>query len=222
MNSNTIISLRGGTGAQNIATLAPASTTETAFALVTGGGVATIVVPKGTEVLGSSNPQDPNVNPALLSYQYGRQMPVRGSNAPYYNSASFDSGKPFTVKAYGTVTTAGAYTVLYDLVLGNSATFGSNAPLSVSVASPTISTATTQWYVSAFLQWDSTSEVLNGTYTSLVASTGTATGPGITEVIATPPTAVTLALLKFSCFAKFSNAAAGNTTTCTEFSLEQS
>lgn len=126
---------------------------------------------------------------------------------------SFDSGKPFRIRAQGTTTTNVSTTVAPKLYLGSD----TNVSNDTAVFAPTainVNSATSQWMISADLQWDSVSKKINGQALSRIGSTLGALA-ALTAV-----TANTASTLQFVLSGAFGAGNAANTLTVTEFSIE--
>src|SRR6267378_7992671 len=98
MNANTINGFFGGTGRNQIGLQTLAATTETELKVNQDAGannaIAILTVPQGNEILGVSNPLNPNANASILGLdrgsQFGRGL---GEGAPYFSTTAFDLAK---------------------------------------------------------------------------------------------------------------------------------
>lgn len=204
-----------------------ATTTRTAATLV-NGQVATLPIPLQTDIRGSSAPLDPNVSNTLSVNQFGRAGSYRGQNAPYFNSASFDAGRPFRLRAVGTLNvgaTQTAKTVNIVLYQGTSATLGSDNALYTSTqGSSTIGSSAVgvtagsyNFVTEVCMIWDAVSQKLVTTEAwSCVAGNYIARAVGSTISAITGPS-----LLSFLPAFEFGLANAANNAIFTELALEQ-
>jgi len=215
-NVNTINVIGNGTKRNQIPSYT-ISTTETAFAVTTDTGTnpLTIAVPLQNAILGSSNGNGPNGNAAILVPPFGPGNNIPdGVNAPYFNSSSFDLGRPFNVRLIGTCANgAGGITTVY-IYCGASTVVGTAGNRIASIAIP-IST-TGNFYLTAQVRWDATTAAVSGYYSGQVAN-GTPVGAtALTNAVA----AAAPANLTFVASAVGAAGATG-TIQLAEFSLEQ-
>lgn len=232
MNSDTFGSLSTGYPSTHPFALPAAgftigTTTRTAATLV-NGNVAVLSVPQQTDIRGSQAPMDPNANNAITLDQLGRAGQYRGQNRPYFNSASFDNGRPFRLRLVGTINVGATQTVkTVNIVLyqGTSATLGSDSALYTSTqGSSTIGSSAVgvaaghyNFIVEACLIWDSTSQSLVTTECwSAVAGNYIARAVGSSIASVASPSALT-----FLPAYEFGLANAANNVVFTEFSIEQ-
>jgi len=230
MNANTILAFRSGTGRNQLAAQAVASTTARAATVNTDNGVgatAVLSVPLQSAILGAFNPLSPNENSAILGPAYGRLFGTpRGGQTPYFSSTSFD-GVPFRVRISGTGVAGAnaAQSVLASLTLGTSSVIGSNVLIATSGAAlAAVAGGAFAWTVVAECLWTLGSGA-NGnlasrhsaTITFLPTPTIQVVSDVIQSTVAAP--ALTVAALSFVPFITFGNAAA-STAQFTEFSLE--
>lgn len=227
MNSNTIAAYIGGTKRNQISTQVVSTTTETVFLANTDTGTAPAVlsIPLQTAVVGSGNPMDPNANPAILNglgREYGAPF---GANRPYFNSTSFDSGKPFKLRIQGTFTSGVAANDLkISIYLGSSATIGSDSIVSAALTTGTsgnFGAVSGKFLAEFILTWDSTTGKLDGLIdNALIVPAGVA-GTLIASAVTTEVSAAAASNLQFVASAKWNAANAGNTVNVAEFSLDQ-
>lgn len=222
MNANTIVSLQGGTGRNQILSQTLASTTETLFQVQTDSGTpntAIIAVPYGSGVIGTSAPQDPNANSAITGFDFGRQYGrPNGTNAPWYSTSSFDYARPFKLRIVGTaLSVAGISNSLTLKIYNGTTTGGTDIATSGAIAAATALNITFE--IEATLQWSSAVGSLSGYYSVLynVGGTQTFTAPAHITAIST---AAAISDLQFVASATW-GAANGGTTNVTEFSIEQ-
>lgn len=222
MNADTIVSYQGGTGRNQIGSQTLASTTETEFKVNQDAGannaIAVLTMPQGTEIFGSASPQDPNANAAVLMSGNGRQWGrVPGTNAPYFNSASFDNGRPFIVRVCGLATPASnaGNTLTVKLYLGTSKS-GTNIATTGAVPQATTTTAKS-FIMEAQCIWDSTSQAVTGQFWFQLAGTS-GTTYSTWAALSNAGSSITLANLKFVASAQWGNAA-GGVVAVSEFSI---
>lgn len=226
MNANTILGFGAGTTRNKIPALTVATTTETAFSVTTDTGttVAVLSLPLQTGVVGSSNPQGVNGNPAILGGAFGAQQgPAYAQNRPYFNSDSFN-GLPFRVRLSGKFTSGVATNDLkISLYLGNSATLGSDSVISAALTTGTsgnFGAVSGHFSVSYLLTWDSTTGKVDGVLEDgFISPSGVAT-TAIATTAATQAAAAAASNLQFVATAKWNAANAANTVQVTDFSLE--
>jgi hypothetical protein len=214
-NASSIIGYIGGTGRNQIPTVTVTTAVETNIPIVTDSGVngvAILAIPQQTANVGSSTPLSPNANPAIIGAGAQAYGPIEGSQAPFFNSTSFD-GRAFRIRLTGTATSAAiaSQTLIFNLYIGTSKAgtkiFSTTAFTGVATA------GTYSFIVEATLLWDSVSQNLNNFGLSSIGNTlvGTASG--------TQATAVTLANLQFN--ASFTTAQAASVAIAVrEFTLD--
>ena len=224
MNANTVLGFFGGTGRNQIGSQVLASTTETEFKVNQDAGannaIAVITIPQGNEILGASNPLNPNANAAILGQdrgsQYGRGL---GETAPWYTNTAFDLGKfgaRFRIRLQGFATAVANAANSFTLKVYSGTSKAGTAIGTITGA--TASAASLSFNFNLDLQWDSTQQVVCGMQygqliyngTSLTFNAGTA---------ATPATVASLASLNFCATVTWGNAV-GGTTQCNEFVVE--
>jgi hypothetical protein len=225
VNVNTIAGYINGTKRNQIQTLTLASTVETALPLTTDTGTtsAILAVPQQTAILGSSNGLGPNGNAAILvpPYGVGNNIPD-GVNAPYFNSSSFDLGRPFTIKLIGTGSAAAnaGNTLTIKIYQGTSATLGSNTLFATPMSAiATASAANLRFYLSLTCFWDSTTQILTAQQSGSYLYNGTNTLISATAVTALTGV-TTSSALSFVPSVTWGNAV-GGVISVSEFSLEQ-
>lgn len=222
MNANTIVSLQGGTGRNQILSQTLASTTETLFQVQTDSGTpntAIIAVPYGSGVIGTSAPQDPNANSAITGFDFGREYGrPNGTNAPWYSTSSFDFARPFKLRIFGTATSVTGTGNSLTVKVYNGTTTGGTAIATTGAISAATASAIT-FEVEATLQWSSAIGSLSGFYNVLqnVAGTQTFTSDAHTTNVST---VAAVSGLQFVVSATW-GATAGGTTSITEISIEQ-
>ncbi len=228
-NLNTIAALFGpGTGRGQINTLTLASTVETLFAVGTDTagttGTAILTVPTGdvTHLVGSGSPIEFNRNPAVSSQSYGRKVGVF-TEAPFFSSQTFDSGRPFKIRLAGVATvnkvTSGTVTNSVSISLYNGSSIAATYKVATLAAgvnnTSTTANVTAQFLIEALVQWDSTTAALSGFYLGNLDNTTTG------QTALTNAVAVTTATnLFFSPTATFGHAEGGSVS-ISEFSVEQ-
>lgn len=208
--------------------LTVAGTTRTAFAL-TNGNVAALQVPLQGAIEGSRYPMDPNMSGALTSGGLGNAGGYPQRNRPYFQSGSFDNGRPFRLRAVGTINVGATQTakdVIIALYQGSSATLGSDSVLYTIPAQNTAGLGTSaagvvagayNFIVEVTMIWDSTSQKLSPTEAwSNVCGTYATRAVGSSAITVTTP-----AGLSFVPAVEFGLANAANSAVLTEFSLEQ-
>lgn len=191
---------------------AQAITTGTATALLTPAaglyqGLPSPLFAAGTGLVAVSDPDYQTNNPTAAS--------------PTYTNASLD-GVPFRVRLTCLVTTAGSYTftaklykVPQSVVNAGTAATAANSTLLATSATYTAGSATTaNFTVDFFFLWDSVSQSLNGTFSTL--ANGTFTGAAATS----QATSVPVTDLNFIPFFTFGTAGA-NSVTVKEFLIEK-
>src|SRR5260221_729144 len=110
MNCDTIYALQGSQGAAVLTPgrgiLAARTGLATAETLLTMGAdnatnvTALLNFPGQTDIVGVSNPGDPNAMAATLLDNWGAKVGARGGNRPYFNTGSFD-GRGFRIRVMG-------------------------------------------------------------------------------------------------------------------------
>jgi hypothetical protein len=217
-NFNTIYGYTGASSGRNkVIPLTLASTTETAFSLGTDAGTtspAILTVP-GVGYVGSGSPLEFNLNSAISLASYGRKGSVQ-TEMPYFSAATFDAGRPFVVRAFGTysLNAGSGNTAAVNLYLGTSATLGSDTKIGALTAAGSPST-TGQWYLSTTIQWDITTGAVSGFYSGNVGNTITAG-----HALSNAATAAASTNLQFVLSGVFGNAG-GGTISVAEWSIEQ-
>jgi hypothetical protein len=152
----------------------------------------------------------------------------RGSQAPYFNSSSFE-GVPFRVRASGTITATadGSQSALISLCLGSSGTIGSNVIIGTTGAALVgVAGGTYTWFIAADCIW-SIGVAANGNlasqHSAVISFLPTPTRQVVSNVIQTNATAAAAAAsnLVFTVFCTlgYNNAASG-TFTPQEFAIE--
>lgn len=226
MNINTLNGYIGGTKRNQIPTLTLAAVTETALPLNTDTGTtsALLALPLQNAILGSSNGLGPNGNPAILVPPFGPGNNIPdGVNAPYFNSSSFDSARPFTLKLYGvaTVVTNAANSLQFKIYQGTNTAIGSDTSFMSLTAFAAVTTGNLQFDINVRCQWDSTSQslagIVSGSWFYSVGSAKTIIASAATSVITTLATPSTLSFLPSVTFGN----AAGGTVSVSEWSVEQ-
>jgi hypothetical protein len=203
-NVNTIAGFIGGTGRNQIPVITVTTASETNIPIVTDSGVngvAVLTVPQQGAVVGANTPISPNANPSIIGFGSQAYGPIEGSQAPFYNSGSFD-GRPFRIRLAGSVTsaTAASQTILFTLYLG---TTKAGTALKATTAFAGVAAAGTYpFYLDATVLWDSVSQTVNGYIGSDIGNTLVA------NAAFTQATAVTLANLNFNF--SFTTAQAGS------------
>lgn len=224
-NVNTIQAFIGGTKRNQIPSLVLAATTETALPVNTDAGTtsALLAVPLQTAILGSSNGMGPNGNAAILVPPGGSINSIPdGINAPYFNSSSFDSGRPFTLRLCGigsAVANAGN-TLTIKIYQGTNTAIGSDTAFTTAISAlATATAANLRFDISVRCQWDSTSNTLTGVLSGSTLYNGTAAL--LTTATATVLTSLTTpSTLSFLPSITWGNAV-GGTINVSEWSLEQ-
>lgn len=215
-NVNTITALTNGTKRNQIPSFT-ISTTETAFSLTTDTGTTplTIAVPLQNAILGSSNGIGVNGNASVLVPPGGYINSIPdGVNAPYYNSSSFDLGRPFNIRLIGTCANgAGGITTMY-IYCGASSVVGTTGNRIATAAIP-IST-TGNFYLNVQVRWDATTAAVSGYYSGQVANATPIAVAALTNAVA----AAAPANLTFVASAVGAAGATGSIQLA-EFSLEQ-
>lgn len=235
MNSDSIRVIRSDYASTHPfapAALSLASTTDTTIKFANTTGPAIVSVPLGTEIFGSFTPTDPNQNAAVLGGSMGRPGPGGRSQAPYFNSGSFD-GRPFTVSAsfkFTVVSAAGGASVWTPkLWLGTNSTPGSNSAIlaATGISVPASHTANGSATIQATLIWDSVSQCVNGEAWAIVQAFDTTASGAITSVYTsrtnmTTITAQALSNLSFlTSIVIATTAPTSSSTTLTELAISQ-
>jgi hypothetical protein len=228
MNANTIKAFKGGTGRNEMAALTGDLRTAAVPAAINTNTVGTtaqalLSIPLQTDIIGSSHPRSIDANGALLGPAYGRAYGTPyGSNAPYFNSASFD-GIPFKVRIAGgcTTTTKAGQTLQIILALGSGVLVGANTILAQTTAYACATAGRVAFSLVAELIWDSLTQYVSGRFSSEMAYSIGPTRAVISDVVVTNQAAAAAASnLVFQAYAL-----TGQTDTVTlqfnEFSLEQ-
>lgn len=225
MNINTITGFIGGTKRNQIPSQALAAVTETAISLNTDTGTtsALLALPLQNAILGSTNGLGVNGNPAILVPPFGPGNNIPdGVNSPYFNSSSFDSGRPFTLRLFGTGSAAAnaGNTLTVKIYQGTSATIGSDTAFVTAISAlATASAANLRFDISVRCQWDSTSNTLTGVLSGSTLYNGTAAL--LTTATATVLTSLTApSVLSFLPSITWGNAV-GGTINVSEWSIDQ-
>lgn len=166
-----------------------ATTTRTAATLA-NGAVAVLSVPYGAKAIGSSTPMDPNANQAILLDNRGAGVGPRGANSPFFSTATFDGGRPFKLRACGTVhvgATQTDKTVNVALYRGASATLSSDEAIYTSTQGTStlgssaagVEAGDYNWAMEYTMVWDTASD-------KLVTSAGWSSVAGNYVALATP------------------------------------
>lgn len=225
MNSNTILGYINGTKRGQIPAFTLTSVTETLLPAATDTGTAPafLAVPQQNAILGATNGLGPNGNASILVQPFGvvNNTPD-GNNAPYYNSGSFDLGRPFVLKLIGTaVSVAGASNALtVKIYNGTSATLGSNTIFTTPITALAAVTAVNlRFYVSVTCFWDAVSQTLTGNISGQTVDAGTS------ALIAAATTSTITGLTSPAALSFVPSitwgAANGGTVNISEWSLEQ-
>jgi len=224
MNSNTIAGFSSGTKRNQIPTLTLAAVTETALPVNTDTGTtsALLAVPLQTAIVGSNTSLSINSNPAIITKGLQFYGAPDGSTAPYFNSSSFDSARPFTLQLGGvaTVVTGAGNSLQFKIYQGTSATIGSDTIFATVGAFTAATTGNLQFDITVRCQWDSVSQSLTGVLSgSWFYSGGTKNiiTTAVTSVITSLTTPSALSFLPSVTF----GAAAGGTVSVSEWSIEQ-
>jgi hypothetical protein len=231
MNANTILAFRGGTGRNQIAPIVGTAgdiTTATVARVYTDTlgttSVAALAIPTQAAIIGSSNPLSINTNGAILGPAYGRLFGTpRGSQAPYFNTSSFD-GVPFRLRVSGTITSAGVagQTALIQLCLGSSATIGTNVIIaSTGAALACVAAGSLNFGIVAEILWDSVLQKVTGRQSSVISFSAPTTQVQSDVVLANiaTATAANIAALTFTVFATMGQTAV-TSVQVKEFALE--
>jgi hypothetical protein len=228
-NLNTVSALFGpGTGRFQINALTLAATTETLVVMGTDAGTttpATIVVPvgnTGNTLVGSGSPIEFNQSGAVSSQSYGRKVGVF-TEPPYFSATTFDSGRPFLLRAAGVVTvnktTVTTVTNSFSISLYNGAAITATYKIATLAAglsnSSTTANVTGQFYLEALVQWDSTTQTLSGIYDGNLGNT-TTTQTALSNAVAV----TTASKLIFTPTVTFGHAE-GGVATIVEFAVDQ-
>lgn len=189
------------------ATATTTTTSETIF-LLANTQPAVLTIPTGTAIVGSVANDSASGSSSITGYT-SRQQNIQGNNQrPYFTATQFD-GRPFRIRASGYVsgggTTLTSVTAAISLLLGSSATVGSDTK----IAAPTafnIGNNQGNWYLEARCLWDSVSQTLNGTY-----SFNGNNVQNITNTLLTQQTSITIASLNFVLSYTFATSSTANT-----------
>lgn len=150
-----------------------------------------------------------------------RAQCVIAPRADITGPGSLFDGHVFKVRATGIVTTSGTLNSTTQLYWDantntNLTTFTSDVTIATTGA-VSLATATSNFALEAVLQWDSTSQLVYGYYTSVMK--GLLTAPTvITNITANP---ASIALLRFFLVQTWGTANAANAITVNEFVIEQ-
>jgi hypothetical protein len=200
-----------------------ATATETILTVGTDTGTANyfLVAPTGGQIYGATSGLDVNGNQSITDrsqYIYG--LPSGESN-DQFSTSSWD-GRLFKLRVAG-IGNAGAnagQTLQVNLYQGTSATIGSDTKIGTTgTGLAAVAGGAFNFYIEALLQWDATSQILSGSYSSNIAFAATSqfTTP---TVITNVCTSVTAANLSFLATLKLGNAAS-STLTLREFVLDR-
>ena len=212
-----------GTGRNNFPVQTVATVTETIFTVGTDTGTANyfLVAPTGGQIYGATSGLDVNGNSAITDrsqYIYG--LPSSESN-DQFSSSSWD-GRLFKIRLAG-IGNAGAnaaQTLQVNLYQGTSATLGSDKKIGTTgTALAAVAGGAFNFYIEALLQWDATSQILSGSYTSNIAF-GSGSQFTTTTVVPNVVTGVTAANLSFLGTLTLGNAAS-STVQLREFVLDR-
>lgn len=224
-NVNTILCYNNGTKRGQIPTQTLAAITETAISVTTDTGTtpAFLAVPLQNAILGSTNGIGVNGNAAILVPPFGTGNNIPdGVQAPYFNSSSFDAGRPFTLRfiALGTAAANAGNTLTVKIYQGTSATLGSDTLFSTPISAVATATAANlRLFIQIQCYWDSTSQLLTGSLSGNYTYNGTTTL--ITSAALAPITALTSpSALSFLPSITWGNAV-GGTISVSEWSMEQ-
>lgn len=225
-NFDTIALLKGpGTGRGQINALTLTATTETVFVVstdtagTTNAAVLTVPsgVPTGAALVGSGSPMEFNQNSAYSFQSYGRKSMIGvGTEPPYFSSTTFDVGRPFRLRVVGdaTLNAGTGNTVVVSIYQGTSTTTTNDTKIAILTAGGAPSTSF-NFFLEAFVQWDSVSQVLGGAYVGQCGNTFTAQ-----HALTNAASVTQAANLTFVISGTFGNAG-GGTINIAEFSCEQ-
>lgn len=227
MNSNTTISLPGGTGRNQIASQVLATATETEFRVNTDNGtgaIAVITLPQGNEILGSFNPLNTNANAAVLGLdrgsQFGRGL---GEQSPWYSNTAFDlksGGVSFRLRltAFFTAAANVGNTLQIKIYSGTSKA-GTVIAQNTAVATATAASGSFVFEVRG--QWNSTEQVIVGNQNFSFSYNGTQPTNGFSAgaILTNAASVTTLANMAFCATATWGNAV-GGTIQVNEFAME--
>lgn len=223
-NASSIAGVSGsGTIRNTFPVQTVATVTETVLNVNTDTGTTAFfaVVPTGGQVLGAQTGIDVNSNSAITdrsNYLWG--LPSGESN-DQFSSASWD-GRTFKIRVAG-VGNAGAnaaQSVIVNLYQGTSTTVGSDKKMGTTGAAlATVAGGAFNFYIEGTFQWDPTSGILSGSYTSNIAF-GTVSQFTTSTVSPNVVTSVTAAGLSFLATLTLGNAAS-STLTIREFVVDR-
>lgn len=229
-NSDTILSLRGNITAATtplrnvLASQSGLGTTETLFTMGTDAAsnvTAFLPFVGQTDILGRSNPQSINVNPATLLDQYGAKAGERGASAPYFNTGTLNA-LSFTCRVQGAFTSSAASNGLTIKFYVNTKAAGpvtaGAGTLGTVATAASIGNAVSGTYIAECGgMWDSTSNLMQGT-----ESWGAAAGVYVARAVGqSTPFTVTAPLSNYLFFASFKFATgAANVITPLEIAYE--
>jgi hypothetical protein len=224
-NSNTVAgitsqgTLRNQWPVQTVATM-----TETIFTVGTDSGTTQFFLtpPLISTVVGAQPAFSVAGNPAITG-RSGREYGLpNGNSNEGFTTAVLDPGRIFYVRFVGTGN-AGAnagQTLVVSLYQGTSTTLGSDKKIgSTGAAYAAVAGGPFNFYVEAALLWDSTSQILSGSYEANIAF-GTGAQYTTKTVIPNVVTAVTDAKLSFLGTIALGNAAS-STIQLSEFVIDQ-
>lgn len=222
---NTIAAYFGGTGRNQIASQTLASTTETEFKVNQDAGaanaIAVLQIPQQTAIVGSSTAFNSSINSAILVGGLGQPNdPSRLAGRPYFNSTSFDNGKPFLVRLAGVVTPASNAANTLTLILYSGTSKSGTAVCTTGALTGTeSSTQAGAFILESQMTWDSVGQILNGQFWYSV-SAGATPSYHVWAVNSATAAVTAVANLKFCASATWGNAA-GGTVAVSEFSISQ-
>lgn len=229
-NSDTILSLRGNitataTPLRNVlASQSGLGTTETLLTMGTDAAsnvTAFLPFVGQTDILGRSNPQSINVNPAILLDQYGAKAGERGATSPYFNAGTLNA-LSFTCRVQGAFTSSAASNSVTIKFYVNTKAAGpvtaGAGTLATVATGATIGNAVSGTFIAeAGGMWDSVSNLMQGT-----EAWGAAAGVYVARAVGqSTPFTVTAPLSNYLLFAsiKFATGAA-NVVTPLELAYE--
>lgn len=174
MNFDTVLALQGtglATPPRNVlATRTGLATAETLLTMGADSGTnVTAFLPfvGQTDIVGASNPSDPNANASILQDNLGgKSASQRGASRPYFNSDSFN-GRGFRVRLSGRfVSSAASNGILFKIYQNTKAngpvTGGAGVIGSIATGN-TIGNAVTGSFIAEFTaMWDSVSNNMFG------------------------------------------------------------
>jgi len=203
-----------------------AATAETILKIGTDAGSSNffLVAPTGGQIYGAQTGLDVNANAAITGTSGREYGTPNGETDDLFSSSSW-SGHPFKVRIVGTGTAGhnAGQTLVFNLYQGTSATLGSDKIIGTTGSAYAIAAGASNvafdFMIEATLNWNATSQVLSGSYTSNVAG-GTTSQFTTPTVITNVVTAVTAANLSFLATVTLGNAAS-STVQVTEFVIDK-